>query len=533
MWHAKEIIGLFVLLSVAGCQPQVRRTCPTDRLSCDCFELESQQPTEEVAALIERLTDLSNPSLQGPITAASDLEQMCRGEEGWRPPREGGDGQWRVRCSAAELAMPALLRTFEALESRRTVTGDSRPQEDTLAVSLVSALGNIALGNPDSRCHGDAVVALIAALEASEATQDMRVNFTALRLLGPLGDDRAIPALTRAVFRRGRERRLDLMPPALVALQRIENLEAAAAALVVAGRGGETAEIPEGERQMVPREVKGRVAHALGQLGVANAEVTGYLMEELRQTELAHRRQVAARALGRLGHQPALEVILPRLALTEEGASVDGSVDISEVPGYLVALGEMLAPSRTEEALLLWLRRGDPTLKDIAGRHLALQGSTELAEALEAASAQMPACAAGARGCLRNNFEQRYVPALRSAAACTDLECWTERLADREGSSFSRQRAAIQLALHARTPAEAQSARQALVSAIEAQASEGGEELEVLIFALDRLSPEGCPEACLDRLTAVVVQRRDEPETHEERLVGALAARLRARADGR
>ncbi len=542
--------ALYIIVAVTmltGCQPPSQSTCPTARLSCECFELESRTPVEDVTSLIEVLRDLSDPALQGPIAAAADLEGLCgQGGEGGLPLTAERNAQWRGQCSQADLAIPHILRTLESLEGQRGSSRGYRAQENTLAVGLVSALGVLALGNPESPCRRAVVDALIATLEMSEEEQDLRVNATALRWLGELGDPRAAPALVVALFVRGERRRLDLEEAASLALQQLEDPSAAAAALARAGRLDEEA-LGAAGANLDPREVKSIVAQTLGRLGVADALVVGYLMSELRHSELdevdrapatgrerytpetsrARRRSVAARALGRLGHEAALDVILPRLALREDGSSVDPTVHISSVPDYLDALGNLLRPDRTELPLLNWLTRGDPTLQDIIGRRLTLQGTDALIPRLREVANALPACR-GSGGCIRRSYETLYLPALLATAACDDVESWAQHLGT-DSNRTRRERAAAQLVLLVRRdPASRDAARRLLVEALLRGVDEATDEVTL---AIDRLSPEGANEETRAALESSLAQLRARaPEGHETRRIAALLGRLRARS---
>jgi hypothetical protein len=534
-------------VGAAGCTPRVGTTCPTARVPCVCSAVEAQAPVEDVAALVSAVEDMSDPALQGPIAAAADLERRCGRADGeGLPAAADRDAAWRRRCTETAPALPHLLRALEALESRRTVAGSYRAQENTLAVGLTAALVAVSAGNPGSPCGPAVVDALVATLETPEAEQDLRVAARAAAGLGWLGDPRAAAALVRASFVRGERRRLDLEATALLALQRLDDPAAAAAALVRAGRLEPDALGPAG-RAADPRDVKEAVALALGRLGVPDDGAVQYLLAELRHTDFddvdrtpsagrgavtpessrARRRAAAARALGRLGREEALDVILPRLALREDGASVDPTVRIESVPAYLEAIGDLLRPDRTELPLLTWLSRGDPTLRDVVGRRLALQGTDAVVPRLRQAAADLPPCPPSG-ACIRRNFEERFVPAIEVAATCADVACWTGHLGA-GANPVLRERAAAQLLLLARRePASRDAARRALVDALAAGA---GEAADTLVVAVDRLSPDGADAAAIAVLERALDQAaRRAPEGHEARTLGALLARLVARA---
>lgn len=547
-----SLIILLSGISLQGCAAPHEMICPTTRVSCDCAELERQEPLAEVQTLIDGLRDLDEPSLQAPIAAATDLELRCRDPRGWYlPPESDRNAEWRQQCSAAELALPALLHTLEAIEERRRPGRGNREQENVLADRIVSASGNILLGNAQSVCRSSVTDALIVVLETPETSQDIRVALTALRLLGELGDRRSIPALVRALFIRSQERPLSLLEPARTALQKLEDHEAVAAALVRAGRMEDEAlnQMQGGTLDLDVRTIKEEVATTLGVLGVTTGVVIGYLMEELAHdtddevdrapsrgrvsftpaSSRAFRRGAAARALGRLRHLPALEIILPRLALNEDGSSVDSTVNITEVPSFLDAIGDMLVPARTNAILLTWLARGDETLRDRAARRLSLQGGAELVDRLTEVAAGLPECSSASSGCVRRDFEQVYIPALRASTDCGDVACWRERVSAEPTRPPVRERAAYQLAMLAQSDEAA--SEQALTSLRAALQRATGETLDAIVFAIDRLSSRGCDEPCLDELQRYLDDRRGDPsDSHEVRLIASLQGRLRFRA---
>lgn len=552
MRHLTIILSMAFL--AAGCARPRQVTCPTDLVACPCAELELQEPPKEVEELIASLRGISGERLQVPSRAAEALAARCR-EEGspFPPPPERRDDQWRQRCSSAEIALPALLETLGVIEARRGPGGESTPEESSLADSVVSALGNITLGNPETPCRPDVIRALIEVAGTPEPALDLSVADTAVRLLGALGPPEAAPVLVRVMFRQSRRRSLSLLEPARTALMQSRDLAAAAEALVRAGRleDPELREALEADPRLDVRHVKEQVAVTLGRLALSSPVVTEYLMAELRHDGLDEldrlpvaegerltpeqvrgwRRAAAARALGRMRHEPALDVILGRLSMDNQaGRLVDPTVDILEVPSYLDAVGFFLMPDQTDTVLLDWVVYGRDITRDRAARALSLQGGAEHAARLAEVTESLDPCPPGGGRCIRRNFEERYLPALRSAAGCTSVACWQGRLTAEGTTDPVRERAAYQVAMLAYGDGAASAAaRDALISALEAGAE--GETFEALIFAIDRLSPEGCAETCQDRLAAYIDERR-EAATYSGavRSVTGLLGRLRDRA---
>jgi len=416
----------------------------------------------------------------------------------------------------------------------------------------VSAVANITLGNPESACRGDVVQALTEVLRVQEPVQDMSVNDQALRMLAALGDSDSAQAVVLALFMRSQRRSLDLREPARVALMQLGDLEVVAGELVRAGRleieALET--MREADDQLDILVVKEQVAGSLGYLGFASSQAVTYLMEELEHRQVddvdrtasgergsltpeqaaAWRRAYAARALGRLRHVPALDVILGRLSLdTQAGRLADPSVDVLEVPSYLESLGAFLMPARTNEVLADWVVYGRDVNRDRAARWLSFQGDFGHTAHLAEVVGTMRECPSSSGRCIRRNLEDRYIPVLRSAAGCTELPCWIARLTAPDTSPHVRERAAYQVAALAFDDESTRNdAREALITAL----LDGGTDapLDAYVFAIDRLSSNGCGEACLGRLEGHIDEHRDRLDTGELRLVVGLLGRLRYRS---
>ena len=554
--HVRIMTTTAVLtVAVAGCAPVQRQvTCPTARVSCACAELERDATDEDIGGLVTRLRDFSDPRLLDTGRAVSEVEARCRDAEGpLPPPASRRDADWRERCSAAEAALPALLGVLEEIESRRGTDGSSSPEENSLAARTVTALGNLVLGNPGSPCRADVARALVDVVRIGEPTQDIMVNERAVSMLGAIADDSAAEALVAAMFMRSERRSLALQEPSRLALMQLSDLDSVTRELVRAGRleAEGIARMIESSDRLDALGVKEQVAFTLGSLGHASPTVIEYLETELRHTAVdeadrsasgrrgsmtpsqctAWRRVHAARALARLRHDPVIDVVIGRLSLdTQAGRLADPSVDALEVPGYLEALGEILVPERTTPVLLDWVAYGRDITLDRAARWLSILGGAEHVSRLEAAAAALPACPAGETRCIRRNIEEHYIPALRSAAGCASLECWVDRLSAPGVSPDVRERTAYQVAMRAAAPgASRDQARDALITALLA----GGEDtlLDSYVFAVDRLSPEGCDEACLGRLETFFDEHgRDVASSSEVRRVAGLLGRLRARA---
>jgi hypothetical protein len=290
-------------------------------------------------------------------------------------------------------------------------------------------------------------------------------------------------------------------------------------------------------------------------LGVRSENVLGYLMEELNHTEFddfdgipgrgqdtfskersrAVRRSFAAQALGKLHHDPALPVIVARLEAKKSGdtwAPAQADVDFEEWPGYLDAAGDFLEPSKTNQLMLPFLEFGDDALLDRVGRRLALQAGPEIAEKIQQRGTKMEDCdeEIRARGCVKDNFLKRYVPMLQSGQGCTDVACWISKLGD--SNANIRERAAYQLAMLGYGNEDASNqARTALLNALD---ESSGDVVNAYIFAIDRLSPNGCNQECLTTLQNRIDTLAGRSTEHEiRRALTGLRARLAFRAETR
>jgi hypothetical protein len=519
------------------------------------MESPTAQPVYQAA-----LADVSGTKLARANTAAEALARFCRGRDvdaEFVPPPSKRDDAWRQSCSAAATSVDALLQAAGAVDEERNGRGDNAEntgEEDALTQALVSALGNILLGNPDLSQKQQIIDKLIHILETPDTRQDLRINMAALKMLGRIGDSQAVPVMVRALFMQGKRRPVALQEVARSSIMEMNDLGAMAEALVRAGQMQDTAlnSMQEADPNFDVRLIKEQVAITLGQLGISSQPVLAYLMAEFDHSELddfdrtapkgpvnftpeiskSHRRSFAAQALGSLRHQPALATLVARLATKSSGGGVEmasGDVDILEAPGYIDAAGDFLAPRQTNAVLLPFALRGDDALMDRAGRRLALQAGANVAQRMQKKAESMEDCPEEARrrGCVKDHFLKRYVPMLRSAQGCTDLACWVGKVGD--SNANIRERAAYQLAMLAvGNEGASTQARTALLGALDEQSADV---LAAYTFALDRLSPGGCNEECLNTIDTAIMRLRGRNSMNAaRRSLAGLRARLAYRA---
>jgi hypothetical protein len=532
-------------------------TASMNRIVSLLAEMESP---DALPVFLDALTDISGLKINRANTAVTAIRQLCTGSDPNAeliPPPSKRDAAWRKNCSSATAAIIPMVKLYGAVEGQRLARGENAEntaEEDALSMGLVSAVGNTVLGNPDVPTRNEAIDLLVKALETSDTEQDLRINMDALKLLGEIGDPRTIPVLVKALFIQGKRRAVALQEVARVSIMQSGDLAAMAEAMVQAGRMQN-----EGLNQMQRddpnfdiRLIKEQIAITLGMMGVTTEPVITYLMEELNHEDFdavdneagkggasftkersrSVRKSFAAQALGKLRHEPALATILGRLQAkkTSEGwAPEEADVDFEEWPGYIDAAGDYLAPAKTDDAMLPFLVFGDDALLDRVGRRLSLQSSSSkvLGEVSKKAT-ELRECEEGVRGCVKTNYLKHYVPLIISGDGCATVECNAGRLADKAG--YVRERAAYQLILAAQdSEAEQVAARDALIGAMLVEESDNI--LSGLIFAVDRVSPRGCDEACLTKLDNRVAELLTSATGNAaRRSLASLRARLAYRA---
>lgn len=524
--------------------------------------LAQMESPDALPVYISALDDISGQRINRANTAAQAIGRLCISDAPqaqFIPPPSTQTDQWRARCSKAVQGVEVMLSTIDAINEQRAERGsnaENTPEEDALTQSLVSALGNTLLGNPEIPQRNDIIDKLISVVETPDTQQDLRINSQAIWFLGKIGDNRAIPLFARALFIKGRRRPVALQDIVRPALMQVEDLEAMAHELVEVGRMQNKAvlqmqeEAPSTEFDI--RIIKEQVAITLGRIGVTSKTVVDYLTEELNHTEVdevdntpgrgrtftptdsaAFRRAWAGQALSKLHHDPTLPVLMERMEVSKRGDSVDYEWDglqEVEIPGYLDALGDYLEPSKTNDLLLPFALYADQARLDRAARRLGLQAGPAYAAKLQKRAEEFEECdeQMRQRGCLRENYLNRYIPAIKAAEGCDSIECWSGRLGD--DNAFIRERAAHELArLAYGDEAKSNTARAALLKQINEERSQ--EIMSSLIFAVDRVSPSGCGDACITALQSRIdeIRTRGSQKAVRRALIG-LQGRLTYRA---
>lgn len=523
--------------------------------------LSEMDSTDAMPVYLHALGDASGVAkMIRATTAVQAVRRFCTGSDPNAeliPPPSKRDAAWRTKCSATTAAVGPMIKLYDDINAARTSRGENAEntaEEDALAMGIISAVGNTVLGNPDAPQRDVAIDMLVKALETSDVEQDLRINMDALKLLGEIGEPRVIPTLVKALFIQGKRRQVALQEVARVAIMQSGDLAAMADAMVQAGRMQNEGlnQMQQADPNFDVRLIHEQVAITLGLIGLRTEPVITYLTEELNREEFdaadeqpgrggrqftkeqsrSYRRGFAAQALAKLRHEAALPTIIERLKAektTEGWAPEDKLVLFEEWPAYLDAAGDFVEPTKTDEAMLPFLVFGDDALLDRTARRLSLQSSSSkvLAEVTKKFGELGP-CEEGVKGCVRTNYEKRYIPLIKSGEGCATVDCNAPRLADKAG--YVRERAAYQLILAAQDDEGQQAAaRDALLKQIVVE--ENDDVLNGLIFAVDRLSPRGCDEACLTKLDDRVAELLTSASGNAaRRSLAGLRARLAYRA---
>jgi hypothetical protein len=550
-----ELIGMYPGLTLGGSEDVAARDKIVDLLA-------EMDATDARSLFESAVADIEGTKIDRANSAADALARYCRSHEvngEYLPLPEKRDESWRQRCTAARESVGPLLAVIGVVKNRRAERGslaENTAEEDQLSRTVVSALGNILLGNPDHPQRTEIVRTLLDILETPDTVQDLAVNNQALNMLGEIGDTQAVPTLVRMLFYQGQRRKVALQEVVRPAMMQMDDLDAMAAALVKAGRMQDEAlnAMQQADSEFDARLIKEQIALTLGMLGIATPTVTEYLTEELNITEpsdfdrlpargetsftpetsVAFRRGFAAGALGKLRHMPAFDTIAARLRLKKvnnEYLPVDADVDMVELPAYMDAAGDYLLPEKTNELFVPFVLYGDDALIDRAGRRLYLQADADMAAQLEERAQKLSPCEEGFEGkCPHDNFMKIYVANLKASADCTTVECWAGRLGEK--STSARIRAAHQLArLGVADEAAGSAARTALLANINENTA--GEVLNAYIFAIDRVSPRGCDPACIAGIENRVSAMRGQANLNAQRrdltrLLGVLTYRARS-----
>ena len=297
-----------------------------------------------------------------------------------------------VQRQKATEALPALLAAWNKVKAAR----DSRQgapftvPENEIVQSLISAAAAIIVEHPDAAQKGQVVDALITISDTPDTMQELRLNMKALKALGRIGDEKAVPVLIRGIAQKGVRQPIGLGTIAFASLQQIHNRDAVVKAILAFAKGQDqafnkayAAELQSDPLMKNPLWFIQQATTFLGQLMYASPEAVNFLMSEFNHKEpdaldnkamslelqvqmenaegwAQMRRNWAAVALGELGQTQIMDELVNRIDLKR------GKIEIplEEAVGYFKAMGSLLIPSKACPLMLKAVNGADDSLRD-------------------------------------------------------------------------------------------------------------------------------------------------------------------------
>ncbi len=464
---------------------QVRKV-PGDRKAAVPYLLEvlKQSPRARAEAALA-LGEIGDPSAIPGLVGAID------------PAATDRDGFEANRRLAGALG---ALRAREAVPALQPLTTS---RDGFTQVAAVDALGVI--GDP-------AAVESLAAVVRSPTAEPVTVQH-ALLALGRIGDPRAVPGVLRMLFeeRAG----ISFFPQAAFAAVQIGKPMAPALLAVLQGKDAET----EGwarQNKVVQGALYAKAAQVLGDVGGPEAVPAlvsrlGYRDPDSSLEMLVH--VFAAESLGRLRARDSVKPLCDLLARETDPDARDRYCDALARIGDPAALPALRAAAA----------RGDWDRREGALAALSrLGGSAEL-PVIESARAECKADCPKERAAELAGMKAR----LSAAAACSDVRCWSGKLAD--AAPEVRDRAALEVG-RAGTAGDAEPLAAAIVRPVASEAELAARYHAVLglgwIAGREKLGAAGQEIAArIDGMIAADRGRRLTEGVNEDAL--RLAARLR------
>lgn len=462
------------------------RKAPGDRKAAVPALLEVLQQAPKVraqAALV--LGEIGDPAAVPGLIAA--IDPMAT-------DRDGSDANRRIATALGALkareAVPALLKL--------TASRDGFTQ-----LAAVDALGDI--GDP-------AAVDTLAGVAGSPVVEAVTAQH-AILALGRIGDPRAVPTIVKMMYE---ERGVSFYPQASFAAVEIGKPMAAPLLAVLQGKDAEL-EAWAKEKKVVQGALYAKAAQLLGEVG--GAEAVPALVNALAYKDAdpgmeQFVRVFSAESLGRLR---AREAVAPIAALLAKETDPDARYRYCEA---LARIGDPAALPALRAAAAV---KGDWEAR--VGGLLALSRLGGAAEQELVQAARAEDCGANCpkeRAAALDGMKAR----LAAAAACTDLRCWAEKLAD--PSPEVRDRAALEVG---RTGGAADGPALVKAMLLPVQDEAGVAARYHAVLALDWISEReklaGAPEivAQIEAMIAADRGRRLTEVVNEDAL--RLAARLR------
>ncbi|MBN2525925.1 MAG: HEAT repeat domain-containing protein [Deltaproteobacteria bacterium] len=289
-------------------------------------------------------------------------------------------------------ALPALLAAWNKVKSARD-TRQGAPftsSENEIVQSFISAAAAIIVEQPSASEKGQVVDALIIITDTPDTLQELRLNMKAMKALGRIGDDKAVPVLIRGIAQKGIRQPIGLGTIAFAALQQIHNRDSVVKAILAFAKGEDKAfnKAYEKELQMDPvmKNPLWFIQQAntfLGELNYASPSAVDFLTSEFNHIEpddldkkamslqlqvqmenaegwAQMRRNWAAVALAELGQTQIMDELVNRIKF--KGGKVD--IPLEEAVGYFRAMGLLNVPQKACPVMLKALGGADDSLRD-------------------------------------------------------------------------------------------------------------------------------------------------------------------------
>jgi hypothetical protein len=320
-----------------------------------------------------------------------------------------------IKRQKVEAGLPKLLEAYKAIVSAR----DRRPgapftnSENVIAQSIISAVNSIVPAHPEPPHKGAIVQMLIEITDTPDTLQELRLNMTAMKALGVIGDPAAVPVLIRGIAMKGERQPVGLGQIAFAALQQIHDRDAVVEGMIkfahmqdMEFKKAFAKEIANDLAMKNPTWYIQQTVDFLGTLNYSSPKVIEFLESELNHKApdaadetaakieglpvnyapegwATMRRNWAAVALSQLCHKPLLKAIQERVTFKKEGTTKTLQLEAEEAVGYIRAMGLLQFPAETCELMLEMARAGDDSMRDKAFYNASLMCGEEFLDDMQ------------------------------------------------------------------------------------------------------------------------------------------------------
>ncbi|MBN2804992.1 MAG: hypothetical protein JXR91_17985 [Deltaproteobacteria bacterium] len=289
-------------------------------------------------------------------------------------------------------AIPKLLEAWNKIKAARAAKpgGAFTPAENVIAQSFISSSSAIIVANPTASQKDAVVAALIELVDTPDTKQELRLNMTAMKALGRIGDAKAVPVLIRGIAQRGVRQPIALGEIAFSALQQIHDRDAVVNGILAFAKGEDKAfnaayanELKNDPLMKNPLWFIQQATTFLGMLNYSSPKVLEFLKSEFNHMEpdeldtktaglelqvqlenaeawAVMRRNWAAVALAQLGDTSIMDQLVDRIKF--KGKSLD--IPLEEAVGYFQAMGDLLVPEKACPVMKKAVAGADDSLRD-------------------------------------------------------------------------------------------------------------------------------------------------------------------------